>query len=368
MDNLAERKVNRNAGKVVGAVFGNGALLLVTTVLVFLVFLVGVILVLTHGPSERAKYIFVNSCNETSALKFLPHWFLSDAEVEGLLASQSYTDTYVALGYRPDDNNVADIGEEQAALSMGDSEGAAVEGTADDGFVDGIKIEDVTGETYRGKMMLIKDPSRVTIGVLGGYSENGYGKFLYKFIEDYGAIGGVNGGGFADDEGKGKGGCPDGFVIKNGKIVYGENVGYCHNFVGFDADHNLMLRSCSARQAINDGAVEGFTFEMGSVLIRDGNPSKKLGGGYNPRTAIGQCEDGTILLCVIEGRHAASLGATRDDLVSIMTDYGAVNATMLDGGSSAEMRYDGEQLTRGSGLIGMRGLPNAVLVMPEDAD
>ena len=368
MSEVNEKKVNRSAGKVVGAVFGNGALLLLTTFLVFLTFLVGVILVLTHGPSERAKYIFVNSCNETSALKFLPGWFLSDAEVEKLLTPEGYTDTFVELGYKPDNVNIADIGEEQIALSEGDTEGAAMEGIADDGFVDGIKIEDVTGETFRGKMMLVKDPSRVTIGVLGGYSEGGYGKYLYKFIEDYGAIGGVNGGGFADDEGKGKGGCPDGFVIKDGKIIYGENVGYCHNFVGFDSDHNLMLRSCNAKQALNDGAVEGFTFEMGSVLIRDGSPSKKLGGGYNPRTAIGQCEDGTILLCVIEGRHAASLGATRDDLVTIMTEYGAVNATMLDGGSSAEMRYDGEQLTRGSGLIGMRGLPNAVLVMPEDED
>ena len=48
-----------------------------------------------------------------------------------------------------------------------------------------------------------------------------------------------------------------------------------------------------------------------------------------------------------------------------MSEYGAVNASMLDGGSSAEMRYNGEQLTRGSGLIGMRGLPDAILVMPE---
>ncbi len=364
MDTLEEGKKNKRAAKIVGTVFGNSALILFTTVLVFVAFLAGVIMVLTHGPSERARYIFVHSCNETSALKFLPYWFMDDVTVDDILAPQVDTDNYVALGYRPSDESVADIGSEESALSLGEVQ----EDSADEGFVDGIRIEDIFGETFRGKMMLVKDPSRITVGVLGGYSADGYGKYLYKFIEDYGAIGGINGGGFADEEGKGNGGCPDGFVIKDGKIIYGENVGVCNNFVGFDADHNLMLRSCSAKQALAAGAVEGFTFEMGSVLVRDGNPAKKLGGGYNPRTAIGQTEDGTILLVVIEGRHAASLGATRDDLVKIMVDYGAVNATMLDGGSSAEMRYDGEQLTRGSGLIGMRGLPNAVLIMPEDND
>jgi exopolysaccharide biosynthesis protein len=362
MGNVNETKQKRT-GRVVGAVFGNSALVLFTTFAMFIVFLVAVILVLTHGPSSRAKYIFVNSCNETSALKFLPYWFMNDDEVRELLAPLQTADDFEPLDYR--------VGEEVVPASESTSNAEATNATgdvADDGFVDGIKVEDVTGDTFRGKIMLIKDPSRITVGVLGGYSEDGYGKYLYKFIEDYGAIGGINGGGFADVDGKGHGGCPDGFVIKNGKIIYGEDLGVCNNFVGFDADHNLMLKSCTAKQAINAGAVEGFTFEMGSVLVRDGKPAKKLGGGYNPRTAIGQCEDGTVLLLVIEGRHAASLGATRDDLVKIMTDYGAVNATMLDGGSSAEMRLDGEQLTRGSGLIGMRGLPNAILIMPEGTE
>lgn len=342
--------------RVLGAVLGNSALILFTTLAVALLFVVSVILILTHGPSSQAKYIFVNSCHETSALKFLPYWFLNDDEVDRLLLPISEDDGYVELGYGP---------ETAAAPGGAESEGVFPPTEEDEGFKDGIKIEDVYGDTYRGKVMLIKDPSRITFGVLSSYSADGYGKYLYKFIEDTGAIGGVNGGGFADEEGKGHGGCPDGFIIKNSKIIYGEDLGVCNNFIGFDKDHKLLLKSCTAKQALNAGAVEGFTFEMGSVLIRDGNPARKLGGGYNPRTAIGQKADGTIILVVIEGRHAASLGATRDDLVKIMEDYEAENATMLDGGSSAEMRYDGEQLTRGSGIIGMRPLPNAVLVMPE---
>ena len=354
-ENVRETK-NIKVIRILGAVLGNSALILVTTLAIALLFVVSVILILTHGPSSQAKYIFVNSCHETSALKFLPYWFLNDDEVDRLLLPISEDDGYRELGYGP-----------EAVENTGENETAEVflPADEDDGFMDGIKIEDVYGDTYRGKVMLIRDPERVTFGVLNSYSEDGYGKYLYKFIEDTGAIGGVNGGGFADEEGRGHGGCPDGFVIKDGKIIYGADLGVCNNFIGFDKDHKLLLKSCTANQALNAGAVEGFTFEMGSVLIRDGNPARKLGGGYNPRTAIGQRADGTVILVVIEGRHAASLGATRDDLVKIMEYYEAENATMLDGGSSAEMRYDGEQLTRGSGIIGMRPLPNAVLVMPE---
>ncbi|MCR4618232.1 MAG: phosphodiester glycosidase family protein [Lachnospiraceae bacterium] len=357
MEETVKDNKNHKAVHVLGAVIGNSALLLVTTLFIFVVFLFSVILILTHGPSERARYIFVNSCNETSALKFLPYWFLNDDEVDRLLTGDGGGDDYIELKYRVTEARDADS--ESAFATEIEEE------LSDDGFEGGIKIEDIFGDTYRGKIMLIKDPSRITVGVLPSYSEDAYGKYLYKFIEDNGAVGGINGGGFADEEGKGRGGCPDGFVIKNGKIIYGEDLGVCNNFVGFDKDHKMMLKSCTAAQAIKAGAVEGITFEMGSVLVRDGNPAKKLGGGYNPRTAIGQKADGTVIMVVIEGRHAASLGATRDDLVDIMVEYGAENATMLDGGSSAEMRYNGEQLTRGSGLIGMRGLPNAILIMPE---
>ena len=56
------------------------------------------------------------------------------------------------------------------------------------------------------------------------------------------------------------------------------------------------------------------------------------GSGANPRTAIGQRADGTVLLLVTDGRGASGhLGATASDLIKIMSDYGAVNAANLDG-------------------------------------
>ena len=56
--------------------------------------------------------------------------------------------------------------------------------------------------------------------------------------------------------------------------------------------------------------------------------------GLNPRTAIGQRSDGAMLLLTIDGRQPSSMGATYEDLIEVMMNYGAVNAANLDGGSS----------------------------------
>ena len=40
-----------------------------------------------------------------------------------------------------------------------------------------------------------------------------------------------------------------------------------------------------------------------------------------------------------DGRSASSLGATYNDIIDILLSYGAVNAVMLDGGSSSSMYY-----------------------------
>ncbi len=71
-----------------------------------------------------------------------------------------------------------------------------------------------------------------------------------------------------------------------------------------------------------------------------------------------------MLLAVIEGRHPDSIGATFDDIADLMVEYGAINAANLDGGSSSTMIYEGEQITRGSTLVGARRLATAILVLP----
>ena len=87
--------------------------------------------------------------------------------------------------------------------------------------------------------------------------------------------------------------------------------------------------------------------------------------GVNPRTAIGQRADGAVLLLVVDGRQAYSLGATHNDLVDIMLEYGAVNACNLDGGSSSMMWFEDGYVNHSASLIGIRPLPTAFLVQKE---
>ena len=66
-----------------------------------------------------------------------------------------------------------------------------------------------------------------------------------------------------------------------------------------------------------------------------------MGSGLNPRTAIGQRADGSLLLLVTDGRGSSGhLGASASDLIDVMMQYGAVNAANLDGGSSSCMYYE----------------------------
>ena len=118
----------------------------------------------------------------------------------------------------------------------------------------------------------------------------------------------------------------------------------------------------TGQQAVDRGVRDALSF--GPILIVNGEPSavNGSGSGLNPRTAIGQCADGTIILLVIDGRSAASLGASYADLINIMLENGAVNAANLDGGSSSMMYYKGQIINNCSSLIGDRGIPTSVIV------
>ena len=103
--------------------------------------------------------------------------------------------------------------------------------------------------------------------------------------------------------------------------------------------HQERIRDAIVFQEENSDANNHFV-----PLLINGEARKVdgMGSGANPRTAIGQRADGSVLLLVTDGRGASGhLGATANDLIQIMQEYGAVNAANIDGGSSSSMYYDG---------------------------
>lgn len=318
----------------------------------FALALAGACLVLTRGPSEDARNLFVQSADETSALKFLPRWFLPEETVEAILhpvrGGDGAAPGFKAIGYEP---------------AEGETEAPPLVVITEESVTDELEIIDIRKATFKGKMLIIHDPSRVVVGTLDRYG--GSGMYLTEFMDKYDAIAGTNAGGFDDPGGNGSGGIPDGIVMENGAIKYGSRTSWYRNLIGFDADHILHVGSMTGQDALDLGIVNAVSFSPGPVLIQDGVKLTDLGGGVNPRTCIGQREDGAVLLAVLEGRHPDSLGATYDDLADLMEEYGAVNAANLDGGSSSAMMYDGEQITKGSNLIGSRRMATAILVLRE---
>jgi len=319
--------------------------------------LYGAMWMLVHGPSHEIKRLFVMSVKETSAAGFLADMYLSEDEINEILGKDR-TDTEETV-----DASLIKIEHKTENKVNTPTENGGNEGTGETNTPEqDVEIIDIVGPTYLGKMIVVKDPSRVFVGVPDRFGSDASGLSLKKMLIKYDALAGINAGGFYDPNGTGTGGIPDGIVIKDGKLAWGAP-STVSTVIGFDANHILHVGRMTGQAALDRGIVEAVSF--GPALIVNGKPQNatyKLGGGINPRTAIGQRADGAVLLLVIDGRSVSSLGVTYDDLVDIMLSYGAVNAGNLDGGSSTLMVYKGETINSSAYLFGERVLATAFLV------
>lgn len=311
-------KIMSFVGVTVGAVF---------------IALVLTIILICHGPSESAKELFATTILETGQLKFLASVFLSSEEIQKIVDKNSLQDMNVEI-------------DTDLIVATGNSEKELIE------------IEKVSGNNFEGTMMIVNDPSKISLATTYPWGE--YGKELGVLVEDNKAIAGVNGGIYYSSGNKG--GRPYGLTVSNGEIQ-DISLGLAGLYlIGFDEDNLLRVISLDG---MNKSQVEKLVKEE---KIRDAvsfqeeasdknnhfvkliiNGEKRelngMGSGANPRTAIGQRSDGSVLILVTDGRGKnGHLGATASDLIEIMSEYGAVNAANLDGGSSSSLYYKGEYL------------------------
>ncbi len=284
-----------------------------------------------------AQQVFVTTVLETGQLKFLASWFLSSEKIQAIV----------------DENSMQALDAEvDAGLIQIGADGAG-EAQAD------IEIQEVSGATFTGTMMIVKDPTRISLATIYPWRENGVS--LDVLVQENNAVAGINGGLY--NSYNNSGGSPYGVVVSHGEIQYNrpqDHVGLV--LIGFTEENILQIINLAGmtagdverlveEQRIRDAVT--FQEESSDVnnhfvqLIINNEPREMngLGSGLNPRTAIGQRADGTVLLFVTDGRgKSGHLGASSGDLVSVMQEFGAVNAANLDGGSSSCMYYNGEYL------------------------
>jgi exopolysaccharide biosynthesis protein len=226
-----------------------------------------------------------------------------------------------------------------------------------------IKIEDFQTNTYSSKIMLISDPKRIRVGITKFQGD--VGQTVSEMVSENHAVAGINGGGFSDNGYRGTGGIPTGTTIHNGQFL---TTGGTEPMIGFTREGLLVVGNYEPQELKDLHITEALTF--GPVLVKDGEGVVIGDGGwsYAPRTAIGQREDGTVIMIVTDGRYVHGLnnvGASMRDLMNLMLKYGAVNAANLDGGSSTTMVKDSRLVNEPTDVLGERKIATSFLVMPE---
>lgn len=299
--------------------------------LMVIVTLYGSLLLISYGPSKSARNILITTLLETGAFKWVVNYVLPNDKINEIVNSNSLKTMDTEM-----DKSLIEVTE-----------------TSND-----IEIEEVSGSNFKGTMMIIHDPKRVSVATTYPFTE--FGKTLDQIVLENDALAGVNGGIYVSEGNKG--GYPMGVVVSKGELLYNSPYGVGYYLIGFDNNNILRIISLEGKSetdVINmvkdEGIRDAVTFQEESTdannhfvkLIINGEKREAngLGSGSNPRTAIGQREDGTVLFLVTDGRGISGhLGATANDLIEIMEEYGAVNAANIDGGSSSTMYYQNKYL------------------------
>ncbi len=239
--------------------------------------------------------------------------------------------------------------------------------TASDGYTyaeiiaeeEGLIVARIQGKRYKGFVAVIQDPLRLYVATCPYFGEGAYGRTVNQMADETGAVLAINGGGFKDDGGEGTGGTPTGNVVVNGTMRWAGG----GSTVGMGYDGKLYVGEFSGNACRDMGLYWAVAY--GPTLIENGTVRSGLDNSQaEPRTAVGQRADGSIVLLNIQGRQASALGVTCRQLAYIMSGLGCVDAGNLDGGASSDMYYRGEFLNICNSSGGPRPIPTAVMVGP----
>lgn len=232
-----------------------------------------------------------------------------------------------------------------------------------DGTIKEITLQE---PTFKAFILLVNDPKRIRV-VATKYLHV-RGETVQEMVSDTGAVAGINAGGFVDTNWQGTGAYPEGITITDGKLVsMTGSASEPQPVIAFTKEGQMIAGTYSLRQLQSLGIAQCVGF--GPVLVENGKETP-VAGQYdrNPRTAIGQTKDGTVILIVTDGRYATGpndAGASYQDIADLMLKYHADIAANLDGGSSSTMVYQGKVLNRPVDILGERSVATSIVVMPE---
>lgn len=222
----------------------------------------------------------------------------------------------------------------------------------------GLMVMRVTGSTYRGVLVIGKDPSRLKCAPSAYWGSQGQRAGEIAQAND--GLVAMSGSGFNDDAPVGEGGSQSGGAMFSG-VARGTHYPYGYKRVELHLDNRLYITNAHEGYSADCTDATEWTPALivdGKLVVLENN------GGYtalNPRACLGQTKDESILFLGIEGRNLDSLGCDAVECARILERYGAYQAMNVDGGTSAILWYQGEYIMKCSNeaLPEGRRLPNA---------
>lgn len=304
-----------------------------------------------YGPFTKVRNMLVGLSMATGNHQYIAKLFFSNEEIQKILKANNN---------KLNDSN----GEENTDTKL-------AEGQVDIKYTDSnIERIDISNNKFDGIALIVKDPSKVKVGHAENLGE--VGQTVSQMAKRYNASAAINGGGYSDVSPNGKtggvGGIPLGIIISDGTVVFptkkkdyskGET---CVFYM--DSSNEAHVGPASVNELLKKDVKQAISFDPS--LVVNGKPyiSESSLTGLNPRTAIGQRRDKSIILLAIDGRRGLKLGADLKDVQKVMMDLGAVNAMCLDGGGSTAMYYEGEIINHPSNVTGERFIPDIIYVEP----
>ena len=289
--------------------------------------------VMMYGPWDGVRNFYVTTAMKTKDHQYLAKIFYNDETIDDIVNSNYFIEIKEKVKL---DDVVIDTSPKSSYKNKEDEEILTRDGNNEDYKIINLKVG-----ISKAYLVAIYKPEKVTLIRAKNFNIGRYGEQVTYMCNRYNASVCINGGGFVD-EGIGSD-IPLGYVIDDGEIVWPSSNWDTRkgNLIGFNKEGKLLLLANSTGEnALAEGMVDGL--EFGPFLIVNGKPIEIVGDpwGKSPRVAIGQRKDGVVLFLVIDGENYID-GASLQDVVDVLTKYGAYNAANLDGGHSSSLAVNG---------------------------
>lgn len=314
-----------------------------TTIFFFLIDLViAACFVLFYGPYEEFRNIIVNTAMVTKTHQYIAYTFYSEETVQQIMDLNKYIPV---SGKTNLDDIIINTSEKKSYDNEYDEAILKREKGNND-----YKYLKVKVGKYNAHLIAIYKPENVELITIKSFNKGNGQETILKMCKRYGGLVCINGGGFKDPDGWGSD-IPNGYVIKDGEVIFAEN-NLKQDIIGITKDHKLALVNATGEEAIAMGIKDGIQF--GPFLIVNGESIKysSSAGGYDraARVAIAQRKDGVMLFLATEGTHGS--GPTMKEVIDTLKLYGAYNAANLDGGTSAQMVVNNKLINNPRNVFG----------------